>query len=138
MDEVKKIIHQHLLVKAWVKNPPKEPDVVTAWFRELVKDIGMQICIEPQAKYVNVKGNRGVTSITGIETSHSSIHIWDEYDPALLQLDVYSCSPFRMETVLNKIREFDLVKYIYMVIDRGANNEDESEFKIVDQGRIGF
>ena len=38
-------------------------------------------------------GNRGVTAFAIIETSHIAMHIWDEPNPALVQLDVYTCAP---------------------------------------------
>jgi S-adenosylmethionine/arginine decarboxylase-like enzyme len=115
---MKDLFHLHLLVKCHVQNPPKDVEFLKKWFTELVSDINMKICIAPQARYVDVPGNRGLTGLVGIETSHSSIHVWDETDPGMIQMDVYSCSCFEPETVLNKLREFGLLDYEMMVIDR--------------------
>lgn len=111
------------------------------WFKDLTQKIGMKICIEPKAKYVNVEGNRGVTGLVGIETSHSSVHVWDECKPALLQMDVYSCAAFELETIVKKLAEFGLVRYKYMVIDRGADDlsrsadEEDADFEIHEGGK---
>ena len=115
---MKNLFHLHLLVKCHVKNPPKSENATTQWLRELVSDINMKICIEPRACYVDAPGNRGVTAQVGIETSHVAIHVWDETDPGMIQMDVYSCSCFEPETVLKKLNEFGLVDYEMMVIDR--------------------
>jgi hypothetical protein len=44
--------------------------------------------------------------------------VWDQLEPALIQMDVYSCSCFNPKTVIDKLNEFELVKYEQMVIDR--------------------
>ena len=118
MEEEKKLVHQHVLIKAYVNKPPMDEGDLIEWFCKLVDDIGMKICIIPRAKYVNVKGNRGVTGIVGIETSHCAVHVWDEVSPAMLQMDVYSCSSFEPQTVLNRLDDFDIVRYKMMHIDR--------------------
>ena len=43
----------------------------------------------PYVKYCNMAGNRGITAVAIIETSHRYAY-WDEPKPALLQMDVYS------------------------------------------------
>lgn len=93
-------------------------ETLNQWLTELVSDIGMKICIPPRSRYVDVPGNRGVTGLVGIETSHCSCHVWDEENPGIIQMDVYSCSDFEPETVLNKLREFGLISYELMLIDR--------------------
>lgn len=113
--------HQHLLVKAWVTNPPTEVEALQTWLAELVVAIKMKIVIPPRAVYVEAIGNKGLTGSVNIETSHCAIHVWDEPVPAMIQMDVYSCSCFDPETVINKLREFGLVNYEQMVIDRNDN-----------------
>lgn len=115
-----KIIHQHLIVKAYVRKPPFTATEVENWLRELVADIKMNIIIGPHAKYVDAVGNAGATGVIGIETSHAAVHVWVEPDPAMLQMDVYSCSCFEMDTVINKLKEFDIVDYEAMMIDRNG------------------
>ena len=122
---MKKLVHKHVLIKASVNNPPKEEVVLNTWFKELVSEIKMNVCIEPRSRYVDAPGNRGITGVVGIETSHCSMHVWDEMSPGIIQMDVYSCAEFEPETVLNKLNEFGLVSYEMMFIDR------EDGFKVI-------
>lgn len=128
----KKLCHKHVLIKATIQKPPMEQDVLNTWFRELVEEIGMKICIEPRSNYVDVVGNRGITGIVGIETSHCSMHVWDEPNPSFLQMDVYSCSEFSPETILKKLNDFEIIDYELMYIDR------EDGFKVLkhDKGTL--
>ena len=126
------LFHQHLLIKAWVKEAPKSEETLNEWLRNLASAIDMKVCIEPRSKYVDTPGNKGLTGQIGIETSHIAIHVWDEEVPGMLQFDVYSCKKFDITTVLSKINEFKTVRLEYMVIDR--NNE----FVIKESGRLGF
>lgn len=75
----------------------------------------------PYSKYLDVEGNRGVTGIVVIETSHISFHCWDEVSPALIQMDVYSCKNFDPNRVINALLKFGLESYDILNIDR--NNE---------------
>ena len=96
-----KPIHKHLLIRAEVKNPPKENDErrLVNWMRYLIEDIDMKLLFGPVTRYVDVEGNEGLTAIAMIETSHIAMHIWEKEDPPLIQLDVYTCGPFVPGTV---------------------------------------
>jgi S-adenosylmethionine/arginine decarboxylase-like enzyme len=121
-----KLHHQHLIIKAFVRNPPKTSEVIENWLRELVSSIDMKIVMGPFSKYVDSCGNAGITAAVVIETSHCAIHVWDEPNPAMIQMDVYSCSAFTSEAVLKKLEEFGIIAYELMMIDR---NED---FKVTE------
>ena len=56
-----KPIHKHLLIRAEVKNPPKENDekYLVNWMRYLIQDIDMKLLFGPIARYVDVEGNEG-------------------------------------------------------------------------------
>ena len=69
-----------------------------------------------------------------LKKSHSSIHIWDNSDPYLFQFDIYSCSCFTPEEVLEHLNKFGLIDYPYIFIDRNdkmkiietkSSNEEE-------------
>ena len=122
-----KPIHKHLLIRAEVKNPPKENDdlLLVNWMRYLIQDIGMKLLFGPVTRYVDVEGNEGLTAIAMIETSHIAMHIWEKEDPPLLQLDVYTCGPFVPGTVLKALREFNPVKIRWKFLDR----EKDLDFK---------
>ena len=116
----KELYHQHLLLRAYVINPPKTEELLNQWLTDLVKDIGMNVVVPAKSKYVDVPGNRGLTGSINIETSHIAIHIWDEQSPAKIEMDVYSCSCFDEITVLKKVNEFTLTQYHSMMVDRNS------------------
>lgn len=118
--------HLHLIVKGYVNNPPKETEVLNDWFTRLVEKVRMVVVAGPTSVYVNEEGNEGLTGTVTLATSHSSIHIWDAYEIPMFQFDIYSCSCFSAQEVLDHINEFDLVSYEYIFIDR--NNE----MKVID------
>ena len=73
----------------------------------------------PYTTYVNEKGNKGMTSVAIIETSHIALHIWDETNPGLMQLDVYSCADFEPDDVFEEVNlMFKTVKIEYKFLDR--------------------
>lgn len=116
----KELYHQHLLLRAYINNPPTTEESLNKWLTELVEAIGMNVVVPAKSKYVDVPGNRGLTGSINIETSHIAIHVWDEHVPAKIEMDVYSCSCFEEATVLKKVNEFDLGHYHSMMIDRNA------------------
>ena len=115
-----KPIHKHLLIRAEVKNPPKENDemYLVNWMRYLIQDIDMKLLFGPIARYVDVEGNEGLTAIAMIETSHIAMHIWDHEDPPLLQLDVYTCGALKPEIILKALQEFHPIKIRWKQLDR--------------------
>ena len=112
------LVHKHLIVRAEVTKPPVSPALVRVWLTELVESIGMKICNGPHVSYVDMPGNRGATGVVIIETSHCAIHVWDEPDPALIQLDVYTCGPLDTQVIFDKLKEFNPVKIDYKYLDR--------------------
>ena len=73
----------------------------------------------PYVKYCKMEGNRGITGIAVIETSHIAIHVWDEPNPALMQIDVYSCAEFDVDQIAEKIKQdCDVVKLDYKYLNR--------------------
>ena len=111
-------VHKHLIIRAEVNRPLVTEKSVRQWLRNLVKKIDMNIIKGPYASYVSKEGNRGVTGIVMIETSHISIHVWDENLPALVQCDVYSCAEFSSNEVLAEFVSMEVKKMDYMLLDR--------------------
>ena len=111
-------VHKHLIIRAVVNEPITSEKELKKWLRNLVKIIKMKIIKGPYAAYVSKEGNRGLTGIVMIETSHISIHIWDEELPALVQCDVYSCAEFSSNEVLAEFVSMDVVKIDHILIDR--------------------
>jgi len=113
--------HKHLIVRADIGKCPKEEDLnkISDWIRSLIKKIDMKLLAGPYTTYVNEKGNKGMTSVAIIETSHIALHIWDETSPGLMQLDVYSCANFNPQEVFEKVNEiFQTIKMEYKFLDR--------------------
>ena len=113
--------HKHLIVRADIAICPKEEELnkISDWIRSLIKKIDMKLLAGPYSTYVSEKGNKGMTSVAIIETSHIALHIWDEVDPGLMQLDVYSCANFNPQYVFEKVNEiFKTIKMEYKFLDR--------------------
>lgn len=115
------VLHNHLLINGVTSNPPKDEVYIKAWLRDLVVQIGMKITMGPLSFYVNKEGNKGLTAIVGIETSHIAVHIWDEYEPGLIQFDLYTCSFLPLDAVLRNLEEhLGLTDYQYIVLERSV------------------
>ena len=113
--------HKHLIVRADIGWTPKEEDLnkISDWIRSLIRKIEMKLLAGPYTTYVNEKGNKGMTSVAIIETSHIALHIWDETNPGLMQLDVYSCADFTPQDVFDEIEQtFDTKKIEFKFLDR--------------------
>ena len=110
--------HQHIVIRAYVNKPPMATDVIESWLKDLIQAIDMKILSGPHAVYLDKAGNRGLTAVTIIETSHIAIHVWDEDVPGLIQLDVYSCKEFDKETVFAKFAQFEPVSVEWFMMDR--------------------
>ena len=113
-------VHKHLIIRAEVNHPPMTEKYVRLWLRKLVKKIDMKIIKGPYAAYVSKEGNRGVTGVVMIETSHIAMHVWDEERPALVQCDVYSCADFSSNEVLAEFLPMDVVKIDHILLDRAS------------------
>jgi len=112
-------VHKHLIIRAEANKVPTDEEQLTEWLKDFIDSIDMKILMGPYVKYCNVEGNRGITGIAVIETSHIAIHVWDEPNPALMQIDVYSCAEFDVDEIAEKIKQdFDVVKLDYKYLNR--------------------
>lgn len=113
------IFHKHLLVNAKVRNPIKTEQEGIDFLTNLVNQIDMKIIKGPFASYVDKDGNKGLTAIVMIETSHIAFHIWDEADPSLVQFDLYTCGQLELDKVLSIFKQtFNVVNMEYVLYDR--------------------
>ena len=113
------LIHKHLIIRAEANRVPTDEEQLTTWLTEFIESINMKILMGPYVKYCTMEGNRGITGIAVIETSHIAIHVWDEPNPALMQIDVYSCAEFDPYKIAEKIKQdFDVVKIDYKYLNR--------------------
>ena len=122
--------HKHLIVRAELNNPPQCTTAIDMWMRNLVDAIGMKILMGPYSVYSDMVGNRGLTAVTIIETSHIALHVWDECEPALAQLDVYTCSTLDINDVFAAMNAWNPTKVEYKYIDR------ENELTLIEKNVI--
>ena len=116
--------HKHLVLRAEVTECPSQNSLneVLNWMKELIVKIDMKLMQGPSITYVDQPGNRGTTCMALIETSHIVIHIWDETNPGLLQLDIYSCKEFDLKSVVAHLEEyFNVCNMQYKFLDRTTN-----------------
>ena len=112
-------VHKHLIIRAEANRVPTDEEQLTEWLKEFIDSIHMKILMGPYVKYCKMEGNRGITGIAVIESSHIAIHVWDETNPALMQIDVYSCAEFDVDEIAEKIKQdFDVVKLDYKYLNR--------------------
>ena len=112
------LVHKHLIVRAEVRQPPKDETRAKEFLKELIQGINMKILFGPEAKYVDIIGNRGLTCFAIIETSHVVMHTWDECDPSIIQLDVYTCGELDTDVVFDFMKQFDPIEIDYKYLDR--------------------
>ena len=122
------LVHKHLIIRAEAIKPPVDEKLLKEWFLEFVKAINMKLFMGPYVKYCEMKGNRGITAVAIIETSHITMHIWDEVSPALMQFDVYSCGDLNVEDICRKIEnDFEIRKMEFKFLNREAGLQEISK-----------
>jgi len=110
--------HKHIIIRAEVSEPITNRNKAIKFLNRIIKAIDMKAMYGPTATYCKMPGNKGVTAFAIIETSHIALHIWDEINPALVQLDVYSCSDFNPKKVLDILDELQPTKVEHKYLDR--------------------
>ena len=112
-------LHNQLLVNGYSNNPPTDEIFIKKWMENLVQEIDMKIIQGPYTAYVTKEGNRGLTAVVMIETSHIALHVWDEDNPGMIQFDLYTCSTLPVNDVVENLKfNLGLKDYRYMVIER--------------------
>ncbi len=86
-----KLVHHHYIYQANVRQDlgSQSEAVLRQFLYDLVKEIDMEVLIDPVFKYSH---NNAWTGLIGIVTSHISFHYWE--DEGYIQLDIYSCKEF--------------------------------------------
>lgn len=117
---MKALLHKHFIGRFEVKNPPTKSSGIylELWLRRLIEAQNMEIFDGPHLKYLDEAGNRGWTCAVLIKTSSVTMHIWDEMDPSLIQLDFYSCSDVDTQKILSAIDEWGITSADWWVLDR--------------------
>ena len=110
--------HKHVIVRAYVNNPPINASALSEWCTDVIGSVGMKCIGGPLVVHSDMEGNAGYTTVAILDFSHLAIHSWDEISPALIEFDLFSCKNFDIETVLTKLNEFDIVSYSTLIVDR--------------------
>lgn len=112
------LVHKHLLVSASILRPYTTKSEGEQWLYELVRLLDMRTLSHVTGAYCKDPGNRGLTLLVPITTSHIALHIWDEPNPAKLELDVYSCKDFSPQTVFDHLLEMQPIDIRWKFLDR--------------------
>lgn len=118
--------HKHTIIRAKVSNPPMIEEKCEEWFMRLINKIDMKVMVNPKAYYCDKKGNRGLTCVAIIETSHITLHSWDECEPAIVEMDVFSCKDYDINDVVSMLKEFGLISLDVRCIDRTKGLKEET------------
>jgi S-adenosylmethionine/arginine decarboxylase-like enzyme len=110
--------HKHLIFRIETPTPPTDVIVLENWMKSLINKVGMELYAGPVVKYLNEVGNRGLTGVCVIKTSHLALHCWDEPSPGIIQFDIYSCGQLNIEDVLEELQAFNPSKIEYKFLDR--------------------
>lgn len=118
------------MVNGITNTPPTSKRELKKWLRQLVHDIGMHRIGGPFIKYVKAPGNKGLTAVVMIETSHIALHIWEEGEQPYFRFDLYTCGPLHHASVIRTVAKFmDSPKMEWCVYDR-ENGFEEYDFGI--------
>lgn len=124
------LVHKQALIRARVnKSPLADYDLDTS-LRALIRLIDMNILSGPHCAWCPMDGNVGWSGTAIIETSHIAFHSWCEN--GTIQLDVYSCKNFDINTVLGWLQQFDPIEVDYKFLDR------ENGFEHIEDNRVDY
>lgn len=118
------------MVNGITNTPPTSKRELKKWLRQLVHDIGMHRIGGPFVKYVKAPGNKGLTAVVMIETSHIALHVWEEGEQPYFRFDLYTCGPLHHASAIRAVAKFmDSPKMEWCVYDR-ENGFEEYDFGI--------
>ena len=78
----------------------------------------MELLYAPRSVRCDKEGNEGISAFCLITTSHICLHSWDNKSPNIVQLDVYSCKDFKVQTILDELNKFNPIDVKYKFLDR--------------------
>ena len=113
------------MVNGITNTPPTSKRDLKKWLSNLVHDIGMRKIGGPFVRYVKAPGNKGLTAVVMIETSHIALHIWEESDQPYFRFDLYTCGPLNHASVIKSVAKFmDSPKMEWAAYDRERGFEE--------------
>lgn len=119
--------HRHVIIRAYVSNPPDSGEYLKEWCREVISMVGMKVLDGPHAVYSDeIPGNEGYTATAVLDFSHLALHAWDVN--GLIEFDLFSCKDFDTNIVLEKLNEFDIITYSTLILDRDEFDEEQRPY----------
>jgi len=123
--------YQQLLINGITKSPVKNVQYAEIWMKDLLSLIENQVIIGPICYYLEKDNRRGLVCICATETSHITLHIWDEPFPCKIQFDFYTCDELPLNKIVENLEsKLGLYNYNYLIIER----EEEFKIKIESKG----
>jgi S-adenosylmethionine/arginine decarboxylase-like enzyme len=123
--------HRHIVLKAaGLGDVVPDTADMGIWLLKVVDAVGMRVLRGPYVVRCETPGNVGVTGTVIIETSHCSIHVWEEAEGGpFLQFDLYSCATFGSHQVVALVRDrFAPAAISWTLIDRNGPEAEVIEF----------
>jgi len=120
--------HKHIILRAYVKNPPSTEIQLSEWCKDVISRVGMNVISGPHVVYSDMVDNEGFTAVAVLDFSHLSIHTWDKVNPALIEFDLFSCKDFDVNIVLDKLNEFDIITSSQLVVDRDTFDNNQKTY----------
>jgi len=120
--------HKHIILRAYVKNPPSTEIKLSEWCKDVISRVGMNVISGPHVVYSDMVDNEGFTAVAVLDFSHLSIHTWDKVNPALIEFDLFSCKDFDVNIVLDKLNEFDIITSSQLVVDRDTFDNNQKTY----------
>ena len=121
--------HKHIIIRAYVKNPPTTEIQLSEWCKDVISRVGMNVISGPHVVYSDMVDNEGFTAVAVLDFSHLSIHTWDKVSPSLIEFDLFSCKDFDVNLVLDKLNEFGIITYSQLIVDRDAFDHDQRTYR---------
>jgi S-adenosylmethionine/arginine decarboxylase-like enzyme len=119
--------------------------------KNILLGLDMKIIDVPHVYYLDEPiNNKGITSVTSIETSHISLHIWDTPEPgqlinkkskSLLQFDIYTCGTLtkkQAKGVIKKLSIYMPTRIDVDVLNRKNKLKMEYSMSWNDTGKYSF
>ena len=99
----KKYAHNHLMINADTAFPITRKRELRKFLKSTAEVIGVHRLGGTRVRYCSREGARGLIGSLMLDTSHVSIHIFDEPKPANVRIDVYTSGNLDVELTILKI-----------------------------------
>lgn len=110
--------HKHFIAVGRSYRLFRDINTIENWVLRLIDALDMNVLYGPFTMYCDLDGNKGLTSVTLLTTSHIIIHVFEDQEDSEVQLDVYSCSKVDLDVIMSFLSELDIIEVSYKFLDR--------------------